>query len=255
MTKRCLETNSCEPALRGAKPLRSTRRLGIWKWICVLAVLAGVTVAAEASEPKRILLLHSYGRDFSPFSEFAQSFRAELNQQFKGPVDIYEFSLASARFANASLDLDRLFEEYLRALFHDYKLDLVVTIGAPAADFFHKYRQEFSPATPMLITFIDQRRVPFANLTANDTVVSNTIDFVDIVDNILRIFPKTNNIVVVLGNTRLERYWLETLKEIFRPYADKLTFTWASDLSLDDLVKRSAALPPGICDFFRSAIR
>ena len=72
---------------------------------------------SEGCRAERILLLHSYGSDFSPFSEFAQSFRAELDRQFKEPVDVYEFSLASACFSNENLDLDRPFAEYLRTLF------------------------------------------------------------------------------------------------------------------------------------------
>ena len=233
---------SSELNSRGLTPLEPTKRRGKWKWTYVLAILIGVTVAAEAAEPKRILLLHSYGRDFSPFSEFAQSFRAELDRQYKEPVDVYEFSLATARFANEDLDRDRPFAEYLRALFYDHKLDLVVTIGAPAADFFQKYRQQLSPTTPMLITFLEQRRVPVT--TKNDAVVSNRIDFASIVDNILRILPKTNNIEVVLGNSRLERYWVQELQEVLQPYANKITFTWVGDLSFEDMLKRSAALPP-----------
>ena len=230
--------NSC-----GVKPLEPTKRRAKCKLIYVLAILIGVTVAAQAAEPKRILLLHSYGRDFSPFSEFAQSFRAELDRQYEKPVDVFEFSLATARFANENLDRDdRPFAEYLRTLFYDHKLDLVVTIGAPAADFFQKYREQLSPSTPMLITFLEQRRVPV--ITTSDTVVSNRIDFAGIVDNILRILPKTNNIEVILGNTRLERFWVQELQEVFRPYANKISFTWVSDLSFDDMLKQSAALPP-----------
>ena len=162
----------------------------------------------------------------------------------RNPVDVYEFSLATARFSDENIDLDRPFAEYLRTLFHDHKLDLVVTIGAPAADFFQKYRQQLSPTTPMIITFLEQRRVPVTNLTANDTVVSNRIDFASIVDNILRILPKTNNIEVVLGNSPLERYWVQELQEVFRPYANRITFTWVSDLSFEDMLKRSATLSP-----------
>ena len=243
MTRYCLELDSYRLKSCGTKPLGSTKRFG-WKWICVLAILISVTVAADAAEPKRILLLHSYGRDFSPFSEFAQSFRVELDQQFKEPVDVYEFSLTAARFANENSDLDRPFAEYLRTLFHDHKLDLVVTIGAPAADFFHKYRQEVSPETPMLLTFLEERRVPVANLTANDAVVSNKIDFAGIVDHIRRVLPKTNNIVVVLGNTHLERYWVGQLQNVFQPYANQLTFTWVSNLSFEDMLKLSTELPP-----------
>lgn len=230
----------------GAKLLDPIRRRGEWKWMCTLAILIGLTVIAEAAEPKRILLLQSYGRDFSPFSEFAESFRVELDRQVKEPIDIYEFSLATARFTDEN---GKPFADYLRTLFEDHKLDLVVTVGAPAADFFQKYRQQISPTTPMLLTFLEQRRVPL-NLSTNDAVVSNKIDFAGIVDNIVRILPKTNNIVVVLGNTRLEKYWLGQLQEIFQLYANRLKFTWLSDLSFEDMLKRSAALPPQSAIFY-----
>jgi signal transduction histidine kinase len=224
---------------------------GTWKWTCVLAILIAVTVAvaAEANEPKRIVVLHSYGQDFSPFSEFANSFRSEMDRQFKEPVDVYEFSLATARFADENLD--RPFAEYLRALFHDHRLDLVVTIGAPAADFFSKYRQQISPASPMLITFLEQRRVlALTNLAANDAVVSNKIDFSKLMDNILRVLPKTNNIVMVLGDTRLERFWVKQLQETLQPYTKKVTFTWLNNLAFEDMLKRAAVLPPRSAIFF-----
>jgi signal transduction histidine kinase len=247
MKKRRIILASSELKAFVAKLLEPIRRRGKWKWTCVLAILIGVTVAAEAAEPKRILLLQSYGRDFSPFSEFAESFRVELDRKVKEPIDIYEFSLATARFTDEN---DRPFADYLHTLFENHKLDLVVTVGAPAADFFQKYRQQISPTTPMLLTFLEQRRVPLVSLSANDAVVSNKIDFAGIVDNIVRILPKTNNIVVVLGNTRLERYWLGQLQEIFQPYANRLTFTWLSDLSFEDMLKRSAALPPRSAIFY-----
>jgi hypothetical protein len=114
------------------------------KWRCawlVAVVFVGLTVAAAAAEPKKILLLHSFGRDFSPWGEYAKQIRAELYRQIPGPIDIFEASLATARFADGNLE--KPFVEYLRSLFDDNrKLDLAVTIGAPAANFFHKYHPQ-----------------------------------------------------------------------------------------------------------------
>src|SRR5262245_40497142 len=46
-----------------------------------MACLAGLRCAcasAPAAESKRVVLLHSFGRDFKPWSEYARSVRAEL---------------------------------------------------------------------------------------------------------------------------------------------------------------------------------
>jgi hypothetical protein len=43
------------------------------KFLTIVALLLAMTGAASA-EPKRILLLHSFGRDFSPWAEVARSF-------------------------------------------------------------------------------------------------------------------------------------------------------------------------------------
>jgi hypothetical protein len=37
--------------------------------------------AALAADTKRVLLLHSFGRDFKPWSEYARSIRTELDRQ------------------------------------------------------------------------------------------------------------------------------------------------------------------------------
>ncbi len=54
--------------------------------------------AGFAAEPKRVMLLHSFGRDFKPWSEYGKAIRAELDRQSPWPLDIIEYSLVSARF-------------------------------------------------------------------------------------------------------------------------------------------------------------
>jgi hypothetical protein len=111
------------------------------------------------------LLLHSYGPDFSPWNEYTKEIRAELDRNAHGPMDIYEASLATARFTDANLD--EPFVEYLHSLFDKRELDLVVAIGGPAAAFFQKYRAQISPATPVVFMGLEQRLLPPA-LTSNE---------------------------------------------------------------------------------------
>jgi signal transduction histidine kinase len=210
-------------------------------------VLFFAMTGVALSEPKRVLLLHSFGRDFAPWNEYARTIREQLVRQSPEPVDIFEASLATVRFAD---DEEAPFVDYLRALFAKRKVDLIVTIAAPAASFFQRHRQQLFPSTPMLITALEQRRVAPTALTANDTVIATTIDFAGAVENILRVLPETANIAVVMGDSPIERYWVEQIRNELHPFNESIVFTWLNDLSLDQMLKRVAALPPRSAVFF-----
>mgnify|MGYP003694402393 CR=1 FL=1 len=112
----------------------------------------------SALEPRRVLLVHAFGHAYSPWSDMAGSFRAELIKRSKEPIDLYEVSLDTARVQTPEDETP--FVEYIRALLVGRKLDLIVPIGAPSAFFVQRNRQRLFPATPMLILGADRRRIP-----------------------------------------------------------------------------------------------
>ena len=61
------------------------------------AVDVGHDGSAAAAESKQIMLLHSFGKEFKPWSEYAQTIREELKRQSPWPIDITEQSLITAR--------------------------------------------------------------------------------------------------------------------------------------------------------------
>jgi hypothetical protein len=130
-----------------------------------LVVLLFAMTGAAFSEPRRVLLLHSFGRDFAPWSEYARTFREELTRQSPEPIDLYEASLATARFPD---DEEGPFVDYLRALFAKRQIDLVAAIGSPAVGFVQRHRQELFPLTPALYTGVERRRVSYAAERVND---------------------------------------------------------------------------------------
>jgi len=199
------------------------------------------------SEPKRVLLLHSFGRDFAPWSEYARTFREELNRQSPDPIDLYEASLATARFPDEE---EGPFAEYLRALFAKRRLDLVVAIGSPAVGFVQRHRQELFPSIPAIYTGVERRRVSYATLTANDAVIAINNDYAAVVENILQVQPETADIVVVIGNSPIEKFWTEQLRIAFRPFEGRVRFTWFNELSFEEMLKRAATLPPRSAIFF-----
>src|SRR3954453_10090192 len=97
--------------------------------VCLLACVLMLTVpagAAECGEAKRVLLLHSFGREFRPWSEYARSIKATLERQSPWPLDLQEHALLTARFNNPGPETP--FVEYLGSLHHDCPLHVVLSI-------------------------------------------------------------------------------------------------------------------------------
>jgi signal transduction histidine kinase len=195
-----------------------------------------------AAEPRRVLLLHSFGPHFAPWNAVSGRLREELIRQLPNTIDLYEASLETARFADAHHE--EALVDYLRALFAGRNLDLVVAMGAPAARFIQRYRTGLFPSTPLLITGADQRAFNGDQLTQNDTAVAVTFDQAKQIENILQVLPDTTTVAVVIGDSPLERFWVQELRRGFERLTHRVTFEWFNELAVDDMLKRAVALPP-----------
>ena len=179
---------------------------------------------------------------------FARAFRAELIKQSPDPINFFEVSVRPTPSAG---DLqEEAVANYLRASLGGQRLDLVMTVSAPAALFARKYREQLFPETPILLAGVDQRWVQHEVLTASEAVVPIAVDPVRIVEDIMRLRPQTTHLIAVLGNSPLERAWQEELTREFQPLADRLTVTWFNELSFAEMLKRSAALPANSAIFY-----
>jgi signal transduction histidine kinase len=85
---------------------------------------------------------------------------------------------------------------------------------------------------------------PESALRAGDAVVAVNQDPPELVKNILRVLPNTQTIAVVLGDSPLERFWLGENRRELEQFANRVSFQWLNDLSLEQMRQRVAALPP-----------
>jgi signal transduction histidine kinase len=217
-----------------------SRRAGIAAlFAATLAALLSAT--ADAAEPRHVLLIHSFGRDFAPYDTITAVFRTELAQRLPERVVIHEATLDAGR--TVSKEEERAFFDYLRARFADRAPDLVVTIGPPAARFYLAYRDQLFPTTPYLLAAVDQRLARGAALRASDAAILGKVDLPLLVDNILRLLPETKTIAVVIGASDLERFWLSELQREFAPFNDRVAFLWLNELSLEQTERRLSTLP------------
>jgi signal transduction histidine kinase len=206
--------------------------------VLILFALLG----SAAAEPRRVLLLHSFGPYFAPWNEIAGRFREGLLKQSPYAIDLYEASLQIERF-EASQDQEP-FLHYLRELFAGRNLDLVVAMGAPAARFFLRNRARLFPYTPLLITGTDERTLRDVPQGINDTVVGSTFNQAQPVEHILRVLPDTAHISVIIGDTPIEKFWLAEYHRALQHLQNRVTLEWLNGLSIDDIARRVAELPP-----------
>lgn len=208
-------------------------------FIFVAVILLCARMEPAAANPRHVLMVHAFGHPYSPWSDMAGSFRAELVKKSPEPIDLYEVALDTARVQDAHEESP--FVEYIRALLSGHQLDLIVPVGAPAAFFMQRHRPELFPTTPMLIVGADLRRIPGA--TERDTGVLLGLDLPAYLDNILRLRPETTEVAVVVGNSPVERYWTSELRRDFEPFADRVNLTWFNDLKFNEMLTRAAAMP------------
>jgi signal transduction histidine kinase len=216
-------------------------------------LLLGFAIVPATESPaqqlhKRVFLLHSFGSDFGPYNEVTSRFQTELARLWPGTVEFYEASLETARFAEISSEAPIV--GYLEALFSEQSIDLMVSIGGPAARFCLRQREHLFPSTPYLAAGVDKRWVEELSKARAETAATVTLDLPAVIENILSVLPDTKDIYVVLGDSPLSRLWVVETEREFQRFSDRVQFSWTNEWSLEEMEKRMADLPPGSAIFF-----
>src|SRR5438093_6363261 len=207
------------------------------------ALLLGTVISVAAAQPKRVLIVHSFGSAAPPFTTHSIAFETELTEKMGERVDLDEVALDVARYT--TLDMEEALVEFMRKRQAKWQPDLVARIGSPAGVFVAQYRDRLFPrTTPIIYAGMDQRRLPPGALEQNATFVGESFDFPGMVDDMLQVAPATTNIVVVIGASQLEKYWASAIQREWEPFTNRVRFTWLDDLGFDQVLERVAHTPP-----------
>jgi hypothetical protein len=204
--------------------------------------------AAARSETRHVLVLSSSERPFAPQSEFADALVRDLIRESREPIQFADVSIQAARASDSAPDAS--IARRIHAAFGSGRLDLVITIGGPAATFAQQFRQELFPATPTLIAGVDRRFVENGTFTSNETTVALQHDPAMMIDEILRLRPETQSVTVIVGASHLERFWLQEMKRDFRRFDGRLQFHFTNELSYKEIVERCRTMPDKAAIFY-----
>lgn len=208
--------------------------------------LLATGVSAEAG-PRRVLLLFSYEREFSHYT-FSRLFRPALARSSPDPIDFIEVTLQTVRGSRSEPEAAIL--DHLRGTLGNQPVDLVVPIGGPAVAFAQQHRAELFRETPVLFAAVDSRFIKPGALAPNETAVMVRNDPTLLLESMLRLLPDTRTVLMVIGASKLEQFWLEEVKRLFHPFEQRVTFIWTNQLSMAELLARAGSLPPHSAIFY-----
>ena len=209
-----------------------------------------VGAASSEAQPtvRHVLVMQSFDRGNLVVDAFTGHFRVELDRRAGTPVNVVQVVVGPTGFVGAP---EREVVDYIRSMFADRpKPDLIMTVGGPATVFARKYRSQLFPETPLLFAAVDQRFLRDAPLGEKETAVAVVNDYPRLLEEILQLLPETKQVFMVMGSGLLSRFWRQEFDQELRPFHDRLTFVWSEELSLPEILRRSASLPRDSAIFY-----
>jgi signal transduction histidine kinase len=222
-----------------------TRRARTVPFLLCALFLTGAATGARGVEPERpcrVLIVQSFGSGVPPFTTHSTAFESAIKHELGADVELDQVSLENARYSLP--DLEEAFSEFLAKRLAKWQPDLVVAAGAPAAQFVAKHRDRLFPGAPVIYSWVDKRSLPPDATKNNATFVAQSLKLSGIVEDVLQLDPDTNNVVVVLGSTPLERHWASQFRRSIEPFAARIKFTFVNDLPFQQVTEMVSKLPP-----------
>ncbi|MFZ4626289.1 MAG: PAS domain-containing protein, partial [Rhodoferax sp.] len=189
-----------------------------------------------------MLFLYSYGYGGKGVEVFNDSFRDELaNSGFSITHTFFEF-LDLERHQSDPKYRKRLLD-FLKSKYAQRRIDLILTGQQPALNFLLDEGRVLAPEAAAITVLAP---MPTDMEAASRRIVSHSaaFDIQGTLQRALEMFPKTQRIVFASGSSEADRKLAANAQASALPWSGKLAFEFTYDLSLQDMLKRVAGLPP-----------
>ena len=195
-----------------------------------------------ASETRRVVLVYDERLDLPGLAILDAALVQSLTSDQSGSVEVYREAMDLSRFVSG--DYQRRLRDYLRTKYAAKKIDVVVAVMGPALDFLLGEGGPVFPGAPIVFCGIDRREIEGRSLPGYVTGVLVKREFAPTLDIALRLHPGTRSVMFIGGTSEFDARLVEQARREFRPYEDRLTFTYQTALPLRALLAQLATLPP-----------
>jgi signal transduction histidine kinase len=198
------------------------------------------TAPALAAAPKSVLIL-SEGPVLPYGLALIKNIIETVRRDSPEPLNIYEELIDRIRFDSAEYDR-QLVALYKSKYVGTAAPTLIITITEPALDFALRHQDELFPNAAILFGAVDERAVGRHTLNANVTGVFQVIDAQATVEAALRLHPRTRRVVVVSGASRLDRGYLDVVREGLSGLGSQTAVTYLTGKPLNEVLAAVASL-------------
>ena len=131
--------------------------------------------------------------------------------------------------------------------------DLIFAFNPPALKFLLKNRAVLSPGTPIVFLVLDQQNLNGLDVGPNMTGVWGEVDYKSNLELALALHPGTKQVVMIHGIGEWDTYWRSLVQEELPAFEGRVEFSYLTGLTISELKKALAALPPQTIVLFVSS--
>jgi PAS domain S-box-containing protein len=193
------------------------------------------------SNPKRILVLYSYGYSLPSYRKFNPAFVSVMENAGVKNSDLFFEYLDLSHIRDK--EHRQALAELLRHKYAEINIDLIVTIHAPAMLFIETQAKDIFPNVPT-ISWIMQEGFKWEDAQHRNLQLFAGIDVRGTLEAALGLFPKTRRVVFISGTFQVDTETEREAKSIFSHWESKLQFEYTSNLSVKEMLEKIANLPP-----------
>jgi signal transduction histidine kinase len=204
--------------------------------------LAATAAAAPPSARPSLLVLDSYGGKWETARQLTNALRRDVRTDGGITPEFVELPLRASSEDDRSLDPSLL--AYVRKLFREAPPSAIVTLGRAAARVVSANRAELFPETPSLVLYCIEHDIADIAVGPRDGFVTYGYDVDWALRALLAPFPRTRNLLVVLGHTAEERRLQAGFGPFFAQALPQLTVRWTTDMTFEELGEAVAHQPP-----------
>lgn len=210
--------------------------------IILLLVWSGIVVHSRTETnqaPKRILLLHHYGREIPGVVLFEQGFENVLRSQAQSGVELYRETLEAYRFPGEAHA--QFVRNYLKQKYAGRQIDVVIAYTDTSLAFVTKYRDELFPGVPLV--YVVSRRPEAGTEPPLSTGVWAGPNVKETLQLALRLQPSTQQVFVISGPLNGNQMMEVEVKDQLREFEKRVRLNYLTSRPLEEVITAVTSLP------------
>ncbi|MGO9017275.1 MAG: PAS domain S-box protein [Syntrophobacteraceae bacterium] len=212
--------------------------------VCLLPIPSHAQTQPQvspAANPKRILVLYSYGYSLPSYRKFNPGFVSVMEKAGVRYGDLFFEYLDLPHIGDT--ERKQALADILRHKYAEISLDLIITIHAPATLFLRNEAKDIFPHVPT-ISWIMQEGFKQDYAGNGHLQIFAGLDVQGTLKRALELFPETRRVLFISGTFQIDAETEREARSIFSHWEGELQFEYTSHLSVEETLVRVANLPP-----------